>query len=143
MVIPKGIAFRLTISKGVTFAISAVASTVPEMGDNVLPMDAENSIGKIINVALIPSVFESAGTNGPKEKNAAFPLPIRMEAKKIISVITILIPMPPRPKICELDTSPSINIRLINPLENISAAIIKVTTDLKILPIPSKNIFNN
>ena len=43
-------------------------------------------------------ILAIAETKGPKAKKAAFPLPIRMEARKIIMVITTEIPIPPGTK---------------------------------------------
>ena len=142
-VIPKGIAFLLAISNADTFAILALAIRTPEIGETVRPIDAENSIGKIIEVVLIPNWFVIFGTSGPKAKKAALPLPINTEAKNIITDITILIPVLPKPILCELAIKPSINSKLIKPFEKISAAIINVTTFLKISPIPLKNTCND
>ena len=97
--IAKGIRFRLATSKGETLAIFELAINTPEIGESVLPMEAENSIGNIIEVVLMPNLAVIFGTNGPKAKKAAFPLPINTEASSIIIAITMLIPIPPNPRL--------------------------------------------
>ena len=92
-----GIAFRLATSNDETLPASAVAIRTPEMGETVLPIDAANSMGKIIKVVVTPNAVLIFGTNGPNAKNAAFPLPIKIDAANIISVITMLVPEAPRP----------------------------------------------
>lgn len=94
---PSGIKFRFTICKVETPAISDTAIMTPATGETVLPMDAESCIGKIIEVLFTPNVEAILGTNGPKAKKEALPLPISIEARKIIMVITILIPMALKP----------------------------------------------
>lgn len=136
----KGIIFLFTMAIVETFAISAVAIMTPAIGETVLPIDADSCIGKIIEVLSTPNVFAIFGTKGPNAKNDAFPLPISMDARKIIIVITTPIPMAPKPKLCAKSRRPFINPRLIRPLAKISAVIIKVTTVLKIFPMPFQKI---
>ena len=136
----KGIKFLLTMSIVDTFAISAVAIITPATGETVLPIDADNCIGRIIELLSTPNDFAIFGTKGPKAKKEAFPLPMSMDAKKIMMVIIIPIPMAPKPRFCAKEISPSIKPRLINPFAKMSAVIIKVTTDLKIFPIPFQKV---
>lgn len=93
-----GIMFLFTICKVVTPAISAVAISTPATGETVLPIDADNCIGKIIELDSIPKDLAIFGTNGPKAKKDAFPLPISIDAKNIMIVITIPIPTAPKPR---------------------------------------------
>jgi len=86
------------MSKGETFAIFAVAINTPEIGETVLPIEAENSIGKIIEVVLTPTSALIFGTNGPKAKNAAFPLPKSTETKNNTKNKQIQISKPPNTK---------------------------------------------
>ena len=95
---PSGIKFRLTICKVDTPAISDTAIITPATGDTVLPIDAENCIGNIIDILSTPNDFDIIGTSGPKAKNEALPLPISIEAKKIITDITMLMPIAFSPK---------------------------------------------
>ena len=139
--IPKGIKFRLTIARVETLAISAVAIITPATGDTVRPIEAESCIGSIKVDVSAPKDFVILGTKGPKAKKEALPLPISIEAKNIIIVIMIPIPTTPNPKLCEAFMSPSIKPKLIKPLAKISAVIIRVTTVLKIFPIPFQNVF--
>ena len=135
-----GIKFLLTIARVETLAISAVAIMTPATGDTVLPIDADNCIGKMIELLSTPKDFAILGTKGPKAKKEAFPLPINIEARKIRIVITIPIPTAPKPNVCAIWIRPSIKPRLINPLAKISALMINVTTDLKMFPIPFQNM---
>ena len=89
----------------------------------------------------MPKDFVIFGTKGPNAKKEALPLPISIEAKNIIIVMTTPIPTTPNPKFCEAFISPSIKPKLIKPLAKISAVIMRVTTVLKILPIPLQNVF--
>ena len=77
----KGIKFLFTICNVVTPAISDTAIIIPATGETVLPIDADNCMGKIMIVLSTPNVLAILGTKGPKAKNDAFPLPIRMDAK--------------------------------------------------------------
>ena len=93
-----GMILRFTMAIVETLAISAVAIITPAIGDTVLPIDADNCIGKIIETLSTPNLFAIFGTSGPKAKNDALPLPISIDAKKIIIVITIPIPTMPKPR---------------------------------------------
>ena len=136
-----GIKFRFTMAIVVTPATSETAIITPATGDTVLPMEAESCIGNIIEVLFTPNWLAILGTNGPKAKKAAFPLPISMDAKKMSTVITILMPIAPKPRCWDTSIKLSINPRLIRPLAKISAAMIRVTTVLKMLPMPFQNVF--
>lgn len=92
-----GIKLRFTISIVDTFAMPAVAIITPATGETVRPIEAENCIGKMIELVSAPSPLDIFGTNGPKAKNEAFPLPISMEARKIMIDITTPIPITPKP----------------------------------------------
>ena len=94
----KGIKFRFTICRVETPAISETAIITPATGETVLPMEAESCIGRIIEVLLTPNVDAILGTKGPKAKNEALPLPISMDAKKIMMVITMLMPTALKPR---------------------------------------------
>ena len=96
---PNGMAFRFTTARGVTFAMAAVATNTPAMGDTVLPIEAANDIGNIMVTPSAPKSVAILGTSGPKAKKAALPLPIRMEAKNIIIVITMPMPTAPKPRL--------------------------------------------
>ena len=133
--------FLFTIWSVVTPAISAVAIITPATGETVLPIDADNCIGKIIELLSIPKDFAILGTKGPKAKKDAFPLPISIDAKNIIKVIITPIPTAPNPAFSATEIRPSIKPKLINPFAKISAVIISVTTVLKILPIPFQKVF--
>lgn len=133
-----GIRFLFTMSIDVSPAISEVAISTPETGEIARPIEAASCIGTINAVELIPICVAKFGTKGPNEKNAAFPLPISIEAKYIINVNIIPIPTPAKPTEVVSAMSPSINCNEIRPLAKNSAHTIKVTTDLKILPIPSQ-----
>lgn len=137
-----GIKFLFTIAIVVTFAISAVAIITPATGDTVRPIDAESCIGKMIEDDSTPNFEAIFGTNGPKAKKEAFPLPMSMDARKIIIVITTPMPTAPNPIFCAMANKPSMNPRLIKPLAKISAVIISVTTVLNIFPIPFQKMFN-
>ena len=93
----KGIILRLTISKEVTPAISAIAISTPATGLTVRPIEAAKFIGKIMEADFTPNFAAIFGTNGAKAKNAALPLPISMLAKNIIKVSTTPIPKAPKP----------------------------------------------
>jgi hypothetical protein len=69
----------------------------PLTGDTALPIDADNCIGRIKLVDSTPKDEVIFGTRGPKAKNEALPLPINIEAIKIIIVITMPIPTTPSP----------------------------------------------
>ena len=87
-----------------------------------------------------PTFAAMDGTSGPNEKNEALPLPISMEAAKISKVIRMAIPTPENPMCWESITRESINPRLINPLENTSAATIRVITVANTFPMPSQKV---
>lgn len=93
-----GIKFLLTICRVETPAISDTAMITPATGDTVRPMEAENCMGSIIEVLLTPNALAIFGTNGPNAKKEALPLPISIEAKKIMTDITMLMPMALSPK---------------------------------------------
>lgn len=135
-----GITFRRAKSKEDTPAISDIAMITPAIGDAARPILEANCMGRIMFTPSNPTLAAIEGTNGPKEKKDALPLPINMEAAKIKRVIKMAMPIPEKPMCCESITSESINPRLINPLENTSAATIKVITVAKTLPIPSQKI---
>jgi len=111
------------------------------MGDVALPKLEDNCIGKIILALSAPIFMAMPGTNGPKEKNEALPLPISIEAPKIRMVITMPIPIAPKPKCCDNPTRLLINPRLISPYEKISAEIISVITVAKTFPMASQKTF--
>lgn len=133
---------RFTISMVETLAISAVAIITPATGETVRPIEAENCMGKMMELVSAPSPFDIFGTKGPKAKNEALPLPISIEAKNIMTDITMPIPIKPKPAFWAKASKPSINPKLIKPLANISAVMIRVTTVLKILPIPFQKILS-
>ena len=91
--------FLFTISKVDTPAISAVAIITPDIGETVLPIEADICMGKIIFVLSMPNLLAISGTKGPNAKKEAFPLPINIDAKKIITVIITPIPINPNPKL--------------------------------------------
>ena len=134
--IDKGIRFRFASFTAETPANSETAISTPETGETVRPMEAENCMGKIMEVLDTPNFVAIFGTSGPKAKNAALPLPINMAAKKINTVITMPIPVALNPKFCESSIKLSMKPKPISPLAKMSAAMIKVTTVLKIFPIP-------
>ena len=87
-----------------------------------------------------PSLFEIDGIKGPNAKKEAFPLPINIDAKKIIRVKNTHINTPPKPRFSETETKPFIKPNEISPLANISAVTIRVTTLLNMFAIPSQKI---
>lgn len=74
-----GIRFLFAICMLLSPAISAEAIKTPETGEMPLPMEAANCIGNINAVVPNPIWAAIPGTSGPKEKNAALPLPISIE----------------------------------------------------------------
>mgnify|MGYP001404892313 CR=1 FL=1 len=52
---PSGIRFRLTIEKVETLANSAAAIKTPATGETVLPIEADNCMGKIMELLFTPS----------------------------------------------------------------------------------------
>ena len=94
-----GIMLRFTISIVLTPAISEVAIKTPATGETVLPIEAARFMGKIMLMLLTPNCLANFGIRGAKAKKEALPLPINMEAKKIITAMTIPIPTPPQPKL--------------------------------------------
>ena len=139
----KGIIFLLTTWIAETLAISDVAINTPETGETVLPIDAAKFIGSINSKAWTSNFWAISGAKGPKEKNAALPLPIIIADKNIKIVITTPIPRATKPKLSERKSRAFIKFKLSKPEAKISATIINVTTDLKILPIPNQNVFND
>lgn len=93
----KGIIFRLTILTALTPAISAQAISTPATGLTVLPMDADRFIGNKIDELGTPNLTAILGISGANAKNDALPLPMSIEAKNIIIVITIPMPTTPSP----------------------------------------------
>ena len=77
-----GTRFRLASSMG-------EAPATPAIGDAERPMLDANWEGNIMMYEGIPSCAAIPGINGPKEKKAAFPLPIRTAAPKIIRLNTM------------------------------------------------------
>ena len=79
-----GTRFRLASSMGEAPATPAIATITPAIGDAERPMLDANWEGNIMMYEGIPSCAAIPGINGPKEKKAAFPLPMRTAAPKII-----------------------------------------------------------
>ena len=119
---------RLAKSVADTPAISEIAIMTPAIGDAARPMLDANCIGNIISTGVIPTLVAIDGTSGPNEKNEAFPLPIRIAARKRIRIMTIETKMPENPRLVHPSTNASIKPRLINPLEKISAATISAVS---------------
>ena len=139
IVTDSGIKFRRARSNEDTPAISDMAIITPAIGDAARPMLEANCIGRIMFTPSSPTFAAIDGTSGPNEKNEALPLPISMEAAKMSKVIRMAMPIPENPMCWESITRESMNPRLINPLENTSAATIRVITVANTFPMPSQD----
>ena len=134
-----GIKFLFTICIVVTCAISDVAIKTPETGETVLPIDAAKFIGKINSKACKLKRCVISGASGPKEKKAAFPLPIIIADKKISITINTPIPIATSPIFSQINSNALMKFNDKRPDANMSATIINVTTVLKIFPMPDQN----
>lgn len=133
--------FLRTISITETPPMSAIAIMTPAIGEAVLPRLADNCIGRIIPIDETPTLEAMFGTSGPKEKKAAFPLPVIRAVMKIDEERITQIHRPETPSPVDNFMIPSTVPRLMSPFAKISAQTIKVMMLANVLPIPVQKDF--
>ena len=109
------------------------------MGETVRPKEAARFMGSKIRTADRPKRSATAGIKGENEKNAAFPEPIRIDAKKISSTKALITNDSVAPSEWMADSIASMNPSAIKPSANTSDTKTSVTTVVKMSPMPFQN----